>query len=162
MHASSRQAYINGDFNIDLLTLNHDYFANTFYENMTSDGLFPKITRPTRSCNNSHSLIDNILSSNLCRPHTSGILTHHISDHFMIFWIIESRRPNNVNKTIHVEFEQINAPSIANFKNSISNANIISKLDVGLSANPNVNYNIFSDIITTAKANHISKRKKKK
>ena len=93
--------------------------------------------------------------------HTSGILTHHISDHFMIFWIIEGRRPNNVNKTTHVEFEQINAPSTANFKNYISHANIISKLDVGLSANPNVNYNILSDIITTAKANHISKRKKK-
>ena len=59
-------------------------------------------------------------------------------------------------------FEQINAPSIANFKNSISNADIISKLDIGPSANPNVNYNILSDIITTAKANHIPKRKKKK
>ena len=162
VHASSRQAYINGDFNIDLLTLNHDNYANTFYENMTSEGFFPKITRPTRSCNNSHSLIDNILSNNLCKPHTSGILTHHISDHFMNFCIIEGRRPNNVNKTTHVEFEQINAPSIANFKNSISNADIISKLDIGPSANPNVNYNILSDIITTAKANHIPKRKKKK
>ena len=62
---------------------------------------------------------------------------------------------------LHVEFEQINARSIANFKNSISNAVIISKLDIGPSANPNVNYNILSDIITTAKANHIPKRKKK-
>ena len=33
--------------------------------------------------------------------------------------------------------------------------------DVGPSANPNVNYNILSGIITTAKGNHISKRKKK-
>ena len=97
VHASSRQAYINGDFNIDLLTLNHDNYANTFYENMTSEGFFPKITRPTRSCNNFHSLINNILSNNLCKPHTSGNLTHHISDHFMNFCIIEGRRPNNVN-----------------------------------------------------------------
>ena len=50
---------------------------------------------------------------------------------------------------------QINARSIANIKNSMSNADFISKLDVGPSANPNVNYNILSDIITTAKANHI-------
>ena len=125
VHASSRQAYINGDFNIDLLTLNYDNYANTFYANMTSEVFFLKITRSTRSCNNSHSLIDNILSNNLCKPHTSGILTHNISDHFMNFCIIEGRRPNNVNKTTHVEFEQINAPSIANFKNSISNADII-------------------------------------
>ena len=32
---------------------------------------------------------------------------------------------------------------------------------MGPSANPNVNYNILSDIITTTKANHIPKRKKK-
>ena len=79
----------------------------------------------------------------------------------MNFCIIEGRRPNIVNKTTHVEFEQINAPSIANFKNFIFNADIISKLDIGPSANPNVNYNILSDIITPAKANHIPKRKKK-
>ena len=77
----------------------------------------------------------------------------------MNFFIIEGRRPNNVNKTTHVKFEQINAQSIANFKNSISNADITSKLDGGPSDNPNVNYNILSDIITTAKANHISKKK---
>ena len=58
----------------------------------------------------------------------------------------------------NVEFEQINVRSIANFKNSISNADIISKLDVEHSANPNVNYNILTDIITTTKANHIFKR----
>ena len=105
MHASSRQAYINGDFNIVLLTLNHDNYANNFfYENMTSEGIPPKITRPARSCNNSHSLTGNILSNNLCKPHTSGILIHPISDYFMNFCIIEGRRPNNVNKTTHVEF----------------------------------------------------------
>ena len=82
-------------------------------------------------------------------------MTHHISDHFMNFGIIEGRRPNNVNKTTHVEFEQINARSITNFKDSISNADIISKLDVGPSANPIVNYNILSDIITTDNVYHI-------
>ena len=43
VHASSRQAYINGDFNVDLLTLNHDNYANTFYENMTSEVCFLKL-----------------------------------------------------------------------------------------------------------------------
>ena len=124
--------------------------------------MFPKITRPTRSCNNSHSLIDNILSNNVSTPHTSGIVTHHISDHSMNFCIIEGRRPKNVNRTTDVDFEQINAPSIANFKNSSSNADIISKLAIGSSANPNVKFNILSDIIRTAKANHIPPPPKKK
>ena len=43
VHASSRQAYINGDFNIDLLTLNHDNHANIFFENMNSEGFSLKL-----------------------------------------------------------------------------------------------------------------------
>ena len=43
VHSSSRQAYINGDFNIDLLTLNHDNYANAFHENMTSEGFSLKL-----------------------------------------------------------------------------------------------------------------------
>ena len=37
----------------------------------------------------------------------------------------------------------------------------MSKLDMGPSANPNDNYNILSDVITAAKANHIPKKLKK-
>ena len=85
------QAYMNGDYNIDLLQLHTNNHYNSFYENVTSQGFFPKISRPTRSFENSHSLIDNIFSYNLCKPHTSGILTHHISDHFMNFCIVESK-----------------------------------------------------------------------
>ena len=51
---------------------------------------------------------------------------------------------------------------IANFKSSITNADIMSKLGMWLSANPNDNYKILSDIITTAKANCIPKKLKKK
>ena len=58
IHAVSRQAYVNGDYNIDLLQLHTNTHYNAFYENITAQGFFPKITRPTRSFGNSHTLID--------------------------------------------------------------------------------------------------------
>ena len=79
----------------------------------------------------------------------------------MSFCIVRGERRHNINKTTHVEFEQIHPRSIANFKSSITNADIMSKLDMGPSANPNDNYKILSDVITTAKANHIPKKLKK-
>ena len=72
----------------------------------------------------------------------------------MNFCIIKGRKLSNIYKTTQVEFEQRNTRSIANFKNFIFNADIISKIDVRPLANPNVYYNILSDIITTAKAKH--------
>ena len=71
IHAISKQAYINGDFNIDLLQLHTNTHYNTFYDNTTAKGFFPKITRPTRSVGNSHTLIDNVFTNNLCKRHTS-------------------------------------------------------------------------------------------
>ena len=76
MQSASKQAYITGDFNIDLLQLHTNAQYNTFYDNTTAQGFFPKITRPTRSVGNSHTLIDNVFTNNLCKQHTSGILTH--------------------------------------------------------------------------------------
>ena len=51
LHTLSKYVYLNGDYNIDLLAVNSDNHAQSFYENVTSQGFFPKLTRPTRSCN---------------------------------------------------------------------------------------------------------------
>ena len=93
-HAVSKQAYVNGDYNIDLLQLHTNTHYNAFYENITAQGFFPKITRPTRSFENSYTLIDNVLTNNLCKRHTSGIITHQISDHVMTFSIVEGNSKN--------------------------------------------------------------------
>ena len=54
IHAVSRQAYVNGDCNIDLLQLHTNTHYNAFYENITAQGFFPILTRPTQSFGNSH------------------------------------------------------------------------------------------------------------
>ena len=107
---------MNGDYNIDLLQLHTNNHYNSFYENVTSQGFFPKISRPTRSFENSHSLIDNIFSNNLCKSHTSGILTHHISDYLMNFCIVESKTKKKPIPNKYIEVENVNPKSIANLK----------------------------------------------
>ena len=130
-------------------------------ENVTSQGFFPKISRPTRSFENSHSLIDNIFSNNLCKPHTSGILTHHISDHFMNFCIVESKTKKKPIPNKYIEVENVNPKSIANFKNFVAKSELISQLDNNPYADPNHNYNILSSVIEKAKDVHIPKKVKK-
>ena len=158
IHAVSRQAYVNGDYNIDLLQLHTNTHYNAFYENITAQGFFPKITRPTRSFGNSHKLIDNVLTNNLCKQHTSGILTHQISDHFMSFCIVEGNIKNIKEPVKYIEVQNINSASIINFKNSVGNSNLFSQFDLSLDANPNDNYNILSSILEQAKNKHIPKR----
>ena len=128
IHNISKQSYLMGDYNIDLLSLNSNIHYNTFYENATAQGFFPKITRPTRLSDESNTLIDNIFTNNLEKSHTSGILTHPISDHLMTFCILEGQNNGTKCRTKYFEIESINTNSIANFKNN----DILSKLDLAL------------------------------
>ena len=115
VHAKCKQSYINGYYNIDLLKLQNNAHYNTFYDSVTAHGFFPKITRPTRSFENSHSLIDNTF----------------------------------------VETETISPKSIANFKNSINKANLITQFDLNPHGNPNINYNILTHVLSEPKNIHI-------
>ena len=151
IHAVSRQAYVNRDYNIDLLQLLTNTHYNEFYENITAQGFFPKITSPTRSFGNSHKLIDNVLTNNLSKQHTSGILTHQISDHFMTFSIVEGNIKYIKEPVKYIEVHNINSASIINFKNLVGNSNLFSQFDLSLDANPNDNYNILSSILEQAK-----------
>ena len=142
IHAISRQVYVNGDYNIDLLQLHTNTHCNTFYKNITAQGFFPKITRPTRSFGNSHKLIDNMLTNNLCKQPTSGILTHQISYHVTTFRIVEGNIKNIKEALKDLEVQNINSASIINFKKSVGNSNLFSQFDLSLDANPNDNHNL--------------------
>ena len=56
---------------------------------MCSFGLLPKIIRPTRTTENSATIIDNIFTNNLTVNTTSGNLLTDFSDHFGQFVSIE-------------------------------------------------------------------------
>ena len=146
VHERYKKAYISGYFNIDLLNIHMNSTFKTFFENVTRQGFYPKITRPTGISENSNTLIDNIFTNNLGNKHTSRILMSLISDHFMNFCILEGDQHISHNSR-YIEIESITANSIQNFRRSLSKAAIISKIDTSIFANPNPNYNILSSII---------------
>ena len=59
-----QKAYIYGDLNINLLKINENNNYNTFYENVTSSGVMPQITLPTRISDTCDTFIDNIFTNN--------------------------------------------------------------------------------------------------
>ena len=104
----SQRSYICGDFNINLLNINNSDHCNNFFEGITTLGFLPQITRPTRLSNDSNTLIDNIFTNNICKPHKAGILVTPISDHLMQFCVIIGNFQISNHKTKYVEIESLN------------------------------------------------------
>ena len=76
-----------GDFNIDLLKIDSNVDASSFFNNVTSHFLTPFILQPTRL--KSKTLIDNIFLNTIEYPSYSGNLTIQLSDHLFQFVILE-------------------------------------------------------------------------
>ena len=79
--------YIMGDFNIDLT---HGPTSD-FMEGVTSVGFYPLISLPTRLTDNTATLIDNILTSNLEEGVETGVVMVRISDHLPVFAFVGGR-----------------------------------------------------------------------
>ena len=138
---------------------NNNY--NTFYENVISSSFAPKIILPTRICDTTSTLIDNIYTNVLDKSHTSGILIRPISDHQMYFCIMNENYMKPAIAQKYVEVEVFNVEAIENLKTEIANLEIHDKLDKTLNRDPNHNYEIFSTLLQNAKSKHIPKRIKK-
>ena len=161
LRTRSKFVYICGDYNIDILKMCSNNNYNTFYENVISSSFAPKITLPTRICDTTSTLIDNIYTNVLDKSHTSGILIRPISDHQMYFCIMNENYMKPAIAQKYVEVEVFNVEAIENFKTEIANLEIHDKLDKTLNRDPNHNYDIFSTLLQNAKSKHIPKRIKK-
>ena len=81
----SKEVYISGDFNIDLLKLPNNSSYQDFYNSMVGHGFLPQITYPTRAVNSSSTIIDNIYSNSVQHNHHSENILLNISEHFSQF-----------------------------------------------------------------------------
>ena len=88
--ARSKSVFLCGDYNIDLLKINTNDQFNLFYVNFISSSFIPNNTLPTRICDTTRTLIDNIYTNSVHINYISGILFGPISDHQMYFCIINS------------------------------------------------------------------------
>ena len=93
--------------------------------------------------------------------YTMHILTHHVSDHFMSFCVVESKVKRTKDTPKHIEVENITLLSISNFKAEIGNTDLLSQFDLNPLADPNINYSLLSSTIDEAKTKHIPKKSKK-
>ena len=146
---------LSGDFNIDLLKINEREKYALFLDSMLSLGLVPKITLPTRFAKYSASLIDQIFVKSpdiQGSNNRSGILFTSLSDHLAPFIFLnkklaETKSPKFVSVTKHDEI------SIKAFIDSITNANITSKIDRQITTDPNIT----QEIIESEIKHHINK-----
>ena len=79
----------------------------------------------------------------------------------MHFCIVEDNDIHSVNLTKYVEIETISPKSIANYRNSINKANLITQLDLNPHGNPNSIYNILTHVFSEAKNKHIPRKVKR-
>ena len=161
LRSRSKFVYLCGDYNIDLLKISTNNVFNKFYENITSCGFIPKITLPTRICDTTSTLIDNVYTNAIDKSHICGILIHPISDHQMYFCVLDETYQRLNNKPKYIEFEKLNETSMIEFKHEIENADLNRKLNHELSADPNLNYEILAKVLQSAKTKHIPKVTKK-
>ena len=70
-------------------------YSNNFFNQLSSSGYMPLITKPTRITKSTATLIDNIFTNNARKTgHHSGILLNDLSDHLPIFAITEHEMKN--------------------------------------------------------------------
>ena len=161
LRARSKSVFLCGDYNIDLLKINANDNFNIFYENVISSSFIPSITLPTRICDTTSTLIDNIYTNSVDKICTSGILIRPISDHQMYFCMINSNTCHSEQTKKFIEVEVCDRESIQScFVTEISNANIYDKLQKNLNTNPNHNYEILLKHLLNAKLKHIPKKVK--
>ena len=138
----NRPSYLCGDYNIDLLKIKTKNHFNDYFDELVTNGFFPKITLPTRIGERSSSLIDNIFTNDTEEKETAGILLNHLSDHQIIFTYIEKLSYiEKVPKFITIE--KSNAASIQNFICEMKTLNIYDKLNKSIDSYPEENYEIF-------------------
>ena len=109
-----------GDLNIDLLQFSQHDLSNQYLELLLSASFLPIITNPTRIHKRSATLIDHIFSSKKANHYDSGIVISHISDHFPVFYIEESKIQPKSNKSIKTR--KIDDESTASFCNILKTA----------------------------------------
>ena len=87
----SSNAIVAGDFNIDLLQINERHKYQKYFDVFVTNGLFPRITLPTRVSKHSCTLIDQLFCKlkDVRKLDFSGITKTDLSDHFPYFTALD-------------------------------------------------------------------------
>ena len=93
-----KNAFLLGDFNVDLLKYDKHAGTNEFIDSLSSYMYLPYILHPTRVTGHSQTIIDNILFNYISKEAVCGNLTSTISDHLPQVYFISSMFSDNPDK----------------------------------------------------------------
>ena len=85
VNSLKKSAFIAGDFNFDLFSIDTDKATLDFFNVFASYGFWPTISKTTRVSDDKLSLLDNIFCNNIDLVYMTGIIFDDFSDHFPIF-----------------------------------------------------------------------------
>ena len=138
INSSGKKAYLFGDINIDILKIESHKQSCDYVNSLFSLGFLQLITVPTRCIHNSSTLIDHILTNDIQPSYECGALTNRISDHFPIFYILNTSKPKIAQKSIRTR--HINSENTQKFKQLLNNVHWPDTLD---SDDPQVSLDCF-------------------
>ena len=114
---TNKKLFIAGDFNINLLKLDHHLQTSNFLNTMASFKLIPVILRPTRITEITATLIEHIYT-NSNQKMDSCILVEDISDHLPIILFVEVEHTNII-KSNKVNKRNFSEQNIRHFVTSL-------------------------------------------
>ncbi len=150
------ECMVLGDFNINLLKLNEKEVFEEFFDTLTENSFYPKITMPTRFTIKHGTLIDNIFCklTDKSIDTTSGILIKKFSDHQPYFSFL-TKLLHKEPPCKYVKLNTQNIEAIQKFENELISVKLVEKMDINPLSDPNISYNILHTAIETAKNEHI-------
>jgi len=122
---------------------------------MITSNFFPMITAPTRYSNNNGTLIDNIFCQfNYEMEIKAGILNSCISDHHPYFLVVNKINPP-LKSPKYITINTYNIRALSNLKEELNTIDYSNILDLSLNANPDKNYELFLETLSTAIDKHL-------
>ena len=149
---TNKDAYLMGDFNVDLMKCNSQNTSQEFIETLMSASFLPLISKPTRVANRSATLIDNIFCNILPLPE-SGIVPSDITDHYPIFACVPIKL--TIKRNDYRKRRKITTENLTNLKNSLKE---IDWTYVYNTSDVNLSYDYFVKTITSKIDDHIPLR----
>lgn len=100
--AMKKTVLISGDFNFDLFSIVQNISVQEFFNTFSSFGFLPLISKTTRACGQSLSLLDNIYCNDLSLIKDSGLLIDDTSDHFPVFSHLDIKTTDRIDKPVFI------------------------------------------------------------
>ena len=136
-----KEIILGMDHNLDLLKSGTHRQTQLFFTDLLEKNIYPTITRPTRICQSTATLIDNIfMSRNLHKYFESAIILDDISDHLPLLVLLKQTKLLD-NKPINVESRKLNENTIMLIKQKLFHVNWTRLLNA---TNCSENFDIFS------------------